>query len=485
MARVVILGAGISGHTAALHLRRMLRKEHEVVVVTPNSKWNWIPSNIWVGVGKMTTEQVTFPLAPIYRRKGILLYQALGVAIYPEGNAVHTKAFVEISYTDPLRIGEKDAIEYDYLINATGPKLNFAATPGLGPDGHTVSVCTPSHAVEASNHLKEVIAKLKQGIAQRLVIGVGHGTCTCEGAAFEYAFNVEHELRLAGVRDLAEVVYLTNEFELGDFGVGGMTFTQNGFETTSKLWTESLFRERGVHAILQSHVEKIEPGVIHYEQLDGEKRTLTFDFAMLLPPFRGVEMKAFNSAGEDISAEMFAPSGFMKVDANYTPKAFADWRAEDWPSTYQTPLFSNIFGVGIAFAPPHQISEPRKSVTGTLIAPSPPRTGMPSGVMGKTAALTVSERILGGDATPAHKASMANMGAACIASAGSGMRTGTAAAMTMYPVVPDYQKYPGSGRSAKDTFGEIGLAAHWIKYFLHVMFIYKAKAKPFWFLIPE
>lgn len=485
MARIVILGAGISGHTAALHLRRMLAKDHEVVVVTPNSKWNWIPSNIWVGVGKMTTEQVTFELAPIYRRKGIILHQGLGVAIYPEGNNSHKKAFVEINYTDPLRVGQKTEIEYDYLINATGPKLNFAATPGLGPDGHTVSVCTPSHAVEAAKHLQEVISRLKSGVKQRLVVGVGHGTCTCEGAAFEYAFNVEHELRLAGVRELAEVVYLTNEFELGDFGVGGMTFTQNGFETTSKLWTESLFRERDVHAILQAHVDKIEEGVIHYEQLDGVKRTLTFDFAMLLPPFRGVDMKAFNAIGEDISNEVFMPSGFMKVDANYTQKTFSEWRAEDWPSTYQSPLYSNIFGVGIAFAPPHQISEPRKSATGTLIAPSPPRTGMPSGVMGKTAALTIYDRIQKGESAPAHRASMSNMGAACIASAGSGMRTGTAAAMTMYPVVPDYQKYPGSGRSAKDTFGEIGLAAHWIKYFLHVLFIYKAKAKPFWFLIPE
>ena len=71
MARVVILGAGISGHTAALHLRRMLAKEHEVMVVSPNSQWNWIPSNIWVGVGKMRVKDVTFPLAPVYKRKGI------------------------------------------------------------------------------------------------------------------------------------------------------------------------------------------------------------------------------------------------------------------------------------------------------------------------------------------------------------------------------------------------------------------------------
>ncbi|WP_422593957.1 FAD-dependent oxidoreductase [Mycobacterium sp.] len=34
MARVVILGAGIAGHTAALHLRRWLRREHEVIVIS-------------------------------------------------------------------------------------------------------------------------------------------------------------------------------------------------------------------------------------------------------------------------------------------------------------------------------------------------------------------------------------------------------------------------------------------------------------------
>jgi len=485
MARIVVLGAGISGHTAALHLRRSLKKEHDVVVVTPNSKWNWIPSNIWVGVGKMTTEDVTFALAPIYKKKGIEFHQALGSSIHPQGNSTHARPFVTITYTDPEKAGQTAELEYDYLVNATGPKLNFAATPGLGPDGHTVSVCTAGHAIEAAAKLNEVIEKLKAGQKQRLVIGVGHGTCTCEGAAFEYTFNVEHELREAGVRDLAELIYLTNEFELGDFGVGGMTFAQRGFETNSKLWTESLFRERNVKAILESHVSKIEEGVIHYEQLDGVQRTLEFDFAMLLPPFRGADMKAFDKNGDDITSELFAPSGFMRVDANYSPKPFEEWRAEDWPSTYESPSYSNIFAVGIAFAPPHQISRPRTSETGTLIAPSPPRTGMPSGVMGKTAAKTIIDRVKNGGSAKAHSASMANMGAACVASAGAGFKNGSAAAMTMYPVVPDYVKYPGSGRSTKDTFGEIGLAGHWIKYLLHVMFIYKAKAKPLWYLIPE
>lgn len=486
MARVVILGAGISGHTAALHLRRRLGRDHEVVVVAPNSRWNWIPSNIWVGVGRMGADQVTFPLAPIYARKGITFHQALGVAIHPEGDSEHAKPFVDIRYTDPERVGQTATLEYDYLINATGPKLNFAATPGLGPDGNSLSVCTAGHAVEAATRLQQAIERMRAGQRQTLVIGTGHGTCTCEGAAFEYAFNVEHELRHAGVRDMADVVYLTNESELGDFGVGGMVFTQQGFQTTSRTWTESLFRERGLRAILGAHVQKVEPGVITYEQLDGSVHTLEFDFAMLLPPFRGADLSAFDASGADITAELFAPSGLMKVDADYTPKPYEQWRAQDWPRTYQTPAYANIFAVGIAFAPPHQISRPRTNPNGTLIAPAPPRTGMPSGVMGKVAAENIAEMIRTSSTAATHTASMARMGAACIASAGAGLRTGTAAAMTMYPIVPDYQQWPTTGgRSPKDTTGEIGLGAHWIKALLHHMFIYKAKARPGWFFIPE
>jgi sulfide:quinone oxidoreductase len=200
---------------------------------------------------------------------------------------------------------------------------------------------------------------------------MGHGTCTCEGAAFEYVFNVDHGLREAGVRDLARVVYLTNEAALGDFGVDGMVLDQQGFQTTSELWTGSLFRERGVEAILGAHVAKVEEGVIHYEALDGMTHTLGFDFAMLIPPFGGVPLKAYDPDGNDITSDIFAPSGFMKVDADYTAKPYEEWRASDWPTSYAAPGYDNLWAVGIAFAPPHQISKPRKTANGTLVAPSP------------------------------------------------------------------------------------------------------------------
>jgi sulfide:quinone oxidoreductase len=77
------------------------------------------------------------------------------------------------------------------------------------------------------------------------------------------------------------------------------------------------------------------------------------------------------------------------------------------------------------------------------------------------------------------------MGAACIASAGAGLFRGTAVSMTLFPIVPDFKKYPDTGRDLDWTFGEIGLAGHWIKHLLHFGFIYKAKANPFWAMVPE
>jgi sulfide:quinone oxidoreductase len=84
---------------------------------------------------------------------------------------------------------------------------------------------------------------------------MGHGTCTCQGAAFEYTFNVEDQLVKAGVRDRAEVIYITNESQLGDFGMDGMNFGSKDGVVPSQMFTESLFQERGVKAILSAHVE--------------------------------------------------------------------------------------------------------------------------------------------------------------------------------------------------------------------------------------
>ena len=486
MARVVVLGAGVSGHTAAPYLRKGLDKSHEVIVVAPNKDYNYIPSNIWVGTGRMHHKRVHFPLAPIYKKAGINFKQAKAVSFHPEGDSETSKGFVMIEYTAGSKQGVVEKVEYDFLVNGTGPKLNFEGTEGLMPGTNkVVSVCSWTHAKHAAEEFKKIVERLRSGEKLKILIGTGHPMATCQGAAFEYVLNVEHELSRQKVRQNAEIYFITNEPEAGEFGVGGMVFKvpMKGILKGEEL-ADMLFKDRGIISIPGAGVQKVENGKVHYENLAGEHKTQEFDFAMLIPQFIGQGFKAYGKNGEDVTDRLFAPNGFMKVDADYTQKPFEQWLVKDWPDTYQNPSYPNIFAPGIAFAPPHTMSKPAKSKNGTPIFPAPPRTGMPSGISAKVVADNIISMIKNNNKELPHRANMGRFGAICIASGGYGWKKGTAITMTIYPIVNDFEQYP-SGRDQSKTKGEMGLAGHWMKYVLHVLFKYKAKLRPFWWLIPE
>jgi sulfide:quinone oxidoreductase len=485
MSRIVVLGAGIAGHVAASHLRRKLSKKHEVVVVSPNSNYQWVPSNIWVGIGRMKPKDVLFPLAPLYKKKGIDYKQAKVVTFHPEGDSELHNPYVSVEYVTGENKGNTEKVSYDYLINATGPRLNFDATEGLIPGTNKVySVCTYDHADHASRALESLIEEMKKGKKVKILIGTGHAKSTCQGAAFEYILNVEKELCKFKVRDKAEITWISNEYELGDFGMDGMLLSYGGINMKSKEMVEMIFEDRGIRWITGAGVTKVEDGLAHYENLDGEHKTEAFDFGMLIPAFSGHGFQAYNKSGQNITEKLF--KGFMIVDADYSVKPYEEWKVQDWPETYQNPSYPNIFAPGIAFAPPHTISKPRKSKNGTDIFPAPPRTGMPSGITAKLVADNIIGHIQKGTSLTHHKGSMGNMGAACIASAGYGITQGSGVSITTFPIVPDFKKYPNThGRKMSGTFGEIGLAGHWLKLLLHHAFLYKAKMKPFWWLIPE
>ncbi|MGJ8737770.1 NAD(P)/FAD-dependent oxidoreductase [Zobellia laminariae] len=484
MSKIVILGAGIAGHVAATHLRRKLSKEHEVVVVSPNGNYQWIPSNIWVGVGRMKSEDILFPLTPLYKKKGIDFKRAKVTTFHPEGDTEISKPYVNVQYVLEEEKGRTEKVTYDYLINATGPKLAFDQTEGLMPaTNKTYSVCTYTHAEHAWQGLDALIERMNKGEKVKILIGTGHAKATCQGAAFEYILNVEKELHRHNVRDMAEVTWISNEYQLGDFGMDGVLLSYGSNIMKSSELVEMVFEDRGIKWILGAGVNKIEDGIAHYENLEGEQKSETYDFAMLIPAFSGHGFKAYDKNNEEITDKLF--KGFMLVDADYTPKPYENWSVQDWPETYQNPSYKNIFAPGIAFAPPHAISKPRVSKNGTSISPAPPRTGMPSGITAKLVADNIID-VIKGKKELQHKGSMGNMGAACIASAGYGMTQGSGISITTFPIVPDFIKYPEThGRKLGKTFGEIGLAGHWLKLALHYAFMYKAKMKPFWWLIPE
>ncbi len=485
MSKVVVLGAGISGHTAALYLKKYLGKQHEVIIVSPNSNYQWVPSNIWVGVGLMEPNEVKFKLAPVYKKQGIIFKQALATSVHPEGDSDISSPYVKISYVEEGKQGQEEIVEYDFMVNGTGPTLNFAGTPGLGPDLYTNSVCTYDHAAHSWKNLEAALTKMENGEHQTFLIGTGHPMATCQGAAFEYALNIAFEVDKRKLSHLADIIWISNEYELGDFGMGGAYIKRGGYITPTKVFTESVLAEYGIRWIKRAGVYKVEEGKAFYELLDGSYHEIEFDFAMLIPGFGGANIKAFDKAGEDITSKVFAPNGMMKVDADYTPKPYEEWKASDWPSIYQSSVYDFMYASGIAFAPPHSMSKPYTSPNGTKIFPTPPRTGMPSGVIGKVVAQNIVHRIKTGRKDHPHSASMTRQAAACIVSAGYGFTKGQAATMTVSPIVPDWEKYPEYGRDINATVGVIGLAGHWMKLFMHYMFLYKAKAKFGWSMIPE
>ena len=81
---------------------------------------------------------------------------------------------------------------------------------------------------------------------------------------------MDHAFRAAGRPDKARIVWLSNEYELGDFGMGGVHIKRGGYITNGKTFAESLMVERGIEWITRAHVKKVEVGKIHYETMDGQ-----------------------------------------------------------------------------------------------------------------------------------------------------------------------------------------------------------------------
>jgi len=321
MKRIVVMGAGLAGMSAAYELRHKLGEGAEITVFGDGPRFSFTPSNPWVAVGWRQPDQITLDANEHLAKKNIRFVPRRIERIDAAAKTVAT--------------GQGDVHEYDYLLICTGPRLAFEEVPGTGPhDGFTQSVCTTPHAGLAWERYQEFLKD-----PGPIVVGAVQGA-SCFGPAYEFIMILDADLRKRKLRDKVPMTFVSSEPYIGHMGLGGVG--------DSKGLMESEMRQRHIKWLVNAKVAGVEPGVVRVSECDetgAEKKTheVPFKFAMLLPAFKGVDAVA---AVEGLCN----PRGFVLTDKHM--------RSVKYPE---------IFAAGVCVAIP--------PVEATPVATGAPKTG--------------------------------------------------------------------------------------------------------------
>jgi len=371
MAHIVILGAGIGGMPMAYEMRQMAGKDHRITVISNNSKFHFTPSNPWVAVDWRKRDDIELEIGPLLAKKNVDFIAVGAKRLHPDQNRIE------------LEDGRN--IDYDYLAIATGPKLAFDEVEGLGPNGHTQSVCHVDHAVVAEKSWQEFVKA-----PGHVVVGAVQGA-SCYGPAYEFAMIMDTDLRKRKIRDKVPMTFVTAEPYVGHLGLGGVG--------DSKGLLESMMRDRHIKWICNAKVSKVEAGkmfVTEHNEDGGVKKehVLDFKYSMMLPAFKGIDA-VFGIEG------LTNPRGFILIDA-----------------FQRNPKYKNIYSVGVCVAiPPVEV---------TPVPTGAPKTGYMIESMVAATVANIREAIDGKE--PTHKATW---NAVCLADFGD-----SGAAFVALPQIP-------------------------------------------------
>jgi sulfide:quinone oxidoreductase len=305
MAKIVIVGAGIGGIPMAFEMKENARKQDEVVVIADTPTFHFVPSNPWVAVNWRKPDDIKVELAPVFKKKKITFIQNKVTKFKPAENKVE--------------LADGTHVDYDYLIIATGPKLAFEEIPGLGPQGHTQSVCHVDHAGESGEFWDGFVKD-----PGPIIIGAVQGA-SCFGPAYEYLFIAETDLRKRKIRDKVKMTYVTSEPYIGHLGLGGVGDTRG--------MLESELRNKHIDWICNAKVDKIEAGMMYVTEVDEngqekKKHELPFKHSMMLPAFKGVD-------------------GLMGIEGLVNPRGFVIVDEHQ-----RNPTFKNVYSIGVCIAIP-------------------------------------------------------------------------------------------------------------------------------------
>jgi sulfide:quinone oxidoreductase len=371
MAHVVIVGAGLGGMPMAYEMKEQLGTGDTVTIVGSGPNFHFVPSNPWVAVSWRKRADIEFPVAPYLAKKGIAFDPRGAKRLHPAEN--------QLELSDGTRLG------YDYIVIATGPKLAFDEIDGLGPAGHTQSVCHVDHAEAAARRWNAFVAD-----PGPIVVGAVQGA-SCFGPAYEFAFIMETDLRRRKIRDKVPMTFVTSEPYIGHLGLGGVG--------DSKTLLESAMRDKHVKWITNAKVTRVEAGKMHVTEHDDDgkpkkEHVLPFKYSMMLPAFKGTDV-VFGIEG------LANPRGMLLID-----------------EFQRNPKYPNVYGVGVCVAIP--------PVEATPVPTGAPKTGYMIESMVTATAHNIRDAIDGRQ--PTHRATW---NAVCLADMGD-----TGIAFVALPQIP-------------------------------------------------
>src|SRR5512140_1646514 len=259
MAHVVIMGAGLGGVACAYEMKKKVGKAHRVTLIGSNPYFEFTPSNPWIAVGWRKPEQTRVDLAAPLADKNVEWIDNMVQKIDAPGSR--------------LTLADGTIVDYDYLVITTGPKLAFDDVPGLGPKGHTTSVCTHGHSQESWDQYQKFVES-----PGPIIVGAAAGA-SCYGPAYEMAMIFDTDLRRRKIRDRVPMTFVTAEPYIGHMGLGGVG--------DSKTMLESEMRDKHIKWICNAKVAKVEAGRMHVVEHDEDgkpkkEHVLPFRFSMML-----------------------------------------------------------------------------------------------------------------------------------------------------------------------------------------------------------
>jgi sulfide:quinone oxidoreductase len=290
--QVIVLGANFGGLTAALSLKKDLKHDVDVTVVSDRDYFLFNPSLIWLPFGARNEKNVTFKVAPTFEKAGVNFIQSAATEIKPEEKKVLLANGLTVSY--------------DYLIIATGTRNKPEAVQGLFENTKTIT--TLQDAESAGREWNKFLQNPGD-----VVIAATQGA-SCFGAAYEFLFNTSYQLKKAGIKKNVKLSYVTSEPFLGHFGIGGLNHGE-------KLLGMFLKKEK-ITPYTNVALDHVDQG--RMVTTEGVKHD--FKYAMVIPPF----------VGQDF---------LKKTEGLANANAFVDVRP-----TYQSLKWDDIYAVGLAAA---------------------------------------------------------------------------------------------------------------------------------------